>query len=85
MCGDEVVQVIRRIVREAGLSDQMPHRTPTRIWNAMLHDKKVSAGQVIGVWPTRIGEVRMAPLDKQVFDRWHAKSRATSRKEPPSS
>lgn len=85
MCGQEVVEAIRRIVIAAGLSDQMPHRTPTKIWNAMLHDKKVSAGRVIGVWPTRIGEVCMASLEKQVFDRWYAKSRALSRTETPSS
>lgn len=79
LCADEVVDAIRRVVKNAGLSDRMPHAAPTRIWKAMLHDKKVSSGQVIGVWPTRIGEVRMAPLGKDVFDRWCAKSRAASR------
>ncbi len=76
VCAREVVDAIRRLVTEAGLSDCMPHATPTKIWKAMLHDKKVSAGQVIGVWPVRIGEVRMAPLGKEVFDRWVAESRA---------
>ncbi len=85
MCNHEVVHAIRRIVREAGLSDQMPRRTSTKIWSAMLHDKKVSAGKIIGVWPTRIGEVRMASLEKQVFDRWFAKSRTVSRTEVTSS
>ena len=73
-CTHKVVEAIRRMVTEAGLSDRMPHATPTKIWKAMLHDKKVSAGQVIGVWPIRIGEVRMAPLGKEVFDRWVAQS-----------
>ncbi|MFO0699390.1 MAG: 3-dehydroquinate synthase [Nitrospira sp.] len=77
-CTHEVVEAIRRLVREAGLSDRIPAATPTKIWNAMLHDKKVSAGQVVGVWPTRIGEVRMAPLSKEVFGRWYAASRAAS-------
>jgi 3-dehydroquinate synthetase len=75
-CAHKVVEAIRRIVTEAGLSDRMPYARSTKIWNAMLHDKKVSAGQVIGVWPTRIGEVCMAPLGKDVFDRWVAESRA---------
>ncbi len=78
LCAREVVDAIRRLVTEAGLSERMPHATPTKIWKAMLHDKKVSAGQVIGVWPVRIGEVRMAPLGKEVFDRWVAESRAAS-------
>ena len=78
LCAREVVGAIRRLVTEAGLSERMPHATPTKIWKAMLHDKKVSAGQVIGVWPVRIGEVRMAPLGKEVFDRWVAESRAAS-------
>ena len=78
LCAHKVVDDIRRMVNEAGLSDCMPHTAPTKIWKAMLHDKKVSSGQVIGVWPTRIGEVRMAPLGKEVFDRWYAESRAAS-------
>ena len=78
LCAREVVDAIRRMVAEAGLSDRMPHATSTKIWKAMLHDKKVSAGQVIGVWPIRIGEVCMAPLGKDVFDRWVAESRADS-------
>ncbi len=77
-CTHKVVEAIRRMVTEAGLSDRMPQATPTKIWKAMLHDKKVSAGQVIGVWPIRIGEVCMAPLGKKVFDRWVAESRSVS-------
>ncbi|MHC9061147.1 3-dehydroquinate synthase [Nitrospira sp. CMX1] len=78
LCAHEVVKAIRRMVTEAGLRDRMPPASPTKIWKAMLHDKKVSAGQVIGVWPTRIGEVRMAPLGKAVFDRWYAESHVVS-------
>jgi 3-dehydroquinate synthase len=78
LCAPEVVEAIRHMVKEAGLSDRMPYATSTKIWKAMLHDKKVSAGQVIGVWPTRIGEVHMAPLGREVFDRWYAASRAAA-------
>ncbi len=73
-CSHEVVEAIRRTVKEAGLSERMPRWTPSKIWKAMLHDKKVSGGRVIGVWPSRIGEVRIAPLEKQVFDRWYGAS-----------
>jgi 3-dehydroquinate synthase len=38
----------------------------------MLHDKKVSGGQVVGVWPEKIGQVRVAPLGRKVFERWYA-------------
>lgn len=77
LCSREVVEDIRRLVKDAGLSDRMPRWTSSKIWKAMLHDKKVSAGRVIGVWPSRIGEVCIGPLEKHVFDRWHAASQAT--------
>jgi 3-dehydroquinate synthase len=77
LCSREVVEDIRRIVKDARLSDQMPRWTPSKIWKAMLHDKKVSGGRVIGVWPSRIGEVCMGPVEKHVFNRWYAASRPT--------
>jgi 3-dehydroquinate synthase len=77
ICSRAVVEAIRRIVEEAGLSDRMPPWTSTRIWKAMLHDKKVSGGRVIGVWPERIGQVRIGPIDKQMFEQWYAVSRAS--------
>ncbi|MBH0202846.1 MAG: 3-dehydroquinate synthase [Nitrospira sp.] len=75
ICSRAVVEEIRRTVKEAGLSDRMPPWTPQRIWKAMLHDKKVSGGRVVGVWPERIGQVRIGPIDKRVFERWYAVSR----------
>jgi 3-dehydroquinate synthase len=77
MCARDVVEEIRSLVKEAGLSDRLPRWAPVKIWKAMLHDKKVSEGRVVGVWPLRIGEVRIAPLEKRVFDRWYAASRTT--------
>ena len=77
ICSRAVVEAIRHLVKEAGLSDRMPPWTPQRIWKAMLHDKKVSAGRVIGVWPERIGQVRIGPIDKQMFEQWYAVSRAS--------
>ena len=71
ICSRAVVEEIRQTVNEAGLSDRMPWWTPEKIWKAMLHDKKVSGGQVIGVWPVRIGQVRIGPIEKQVFEQWY--------------
>ena len=71
ICSRAVVEEIRQTVKEAGLSDRMPRWTPQKIWKAMLHDKKVSGGQVIGVWPVRIGQVRIGPIEKQVFEQWY--------------
>ena len=78
ICDREVVEKIRDLVRSAGLSDRMPAWSSSRVWKAMLHDKKVSDGQVVGVWPERIGSVRMAPIDEQLFHRWYKASRAES-------
>lgn len=75
ICARTVVEEIRRAVNEAGLSDRMPRWTSQKIWNAMLHDKKVSGGRVIGVWPERIGQVRIGSIEKQVFEQWYSVSR----------
>lgn len=77
ICERNVVENIRAVVRAAGLSDRMPAWPPDKIWKAMLHDKKVSHGQVVGVWPERIGAVRMGPIDKRVFHRWYTDSCST--------
>ena len=77
ICSRTVVEEIRRTVKAAGLSDRMPSWTPKRIWKAMLHDKKVSGGRVIGVWPERIGQVRIGPIEKHVFEQWCSVSRAS--------
>ncbi len=71
VCDRSVVQSIQAIVQAAGLSDRMPQWTAAKIWKAMLHDKKVSGGQVVGVWPERIGHVRMMPIDQPTFYQWH--------------
>lgn len=78
ICDRTVVEKIRDVVQAAGLSDRMPTWSPAKLWKAMLHDKKVSEGQVVGVWPERIGYVRMAPIDERVFHRWYADSRSMS-------
>lgn len=71
LCDPTVVERIRMVVRAAGLSDCLPSWQSAKIWKAMLHDKKVSHGQVVGVWPERIGQVRMMSIDERSFRRWH--------------
>lgn len=71
VCDRSVVQSIQAIVQAAGLPDRMPQWTAAKVWKAMLHDKKVSGGQVVGVWPERIGHVRMMPIDEPTFYQWH--------------
>lgn len=78
ICSRTVVEEIRGLVQEAGLSDRMPRWRPRRIWNAMLHDKKVSGGRVVGVWPERIGQVRIGPIEQHVFERWYSGSHVCS-------
>jgi len=78
ICDGTVVEKIRAVVQAVGLNDRMPRWSSAKVWTAMLHDKKVSGGHVVGVWPERIGNVRIAPIDERVFRRWHADSRTTS-------
>ncbi len=37
---------------------------------AMQHDKKVSHGKVVGVWPNAIGRGRIAPIERATFAGW---------------
>jgi 3-dehydroquinate synthase len=64
ICRTEVAARIRRLVQAAGLPDRVPPRTVFGgLWQAMRHDKKVVGGTVMGVWPVRIGEVVIRPLE----------------------
>lgn len=77
MCDDATVQSIREVVKAAGLNDRMPPWQVSKVWRAMLHDKKVSGGKVVGVWPERIGRVRIAPIEQAVFERWYVRAHAS--------
>jgi 3-dehydroquinate synthase len=70
LCGREVVERIRSLVQRAGLSDQVSPISFTSLWSAMQHDKKVVGGRVMGVWPVRIGEVVIQPIEQQVCAEW---------------
>lgn len=70
LCGKDLAARIRRLVQAAGLSDRMPKTTFPALWRAMQHDKKVIGGKVTGVWPVRLGEVVIRPLEEQVCADW---------------
>ena len=83
ICGSDVSARIRRVVQAAGLPDRVPPRTPfAAMWSAMQHDKKVIGGTVIGVWPVRIGDVVIRPLEREACAAWFhtCESLPTSRK-----
>jgi len=69
-CDSETVDRIRSLVLAAGLSDRPTSRSSAKVWTAMQHDKKVSQGKVVGVWPESIGQVRIAPLERTAFTGW---------------
>jgi 3-dehydroquinate synthase len=70
LCGREDVERIRSLVQRAGLPEQVSQTSFTSLWGAMQHDKKVVGGRVIGVWPVRIGEVVIRPIEQQVCAEW---------------
>jgi len=80
LCEQDVVNRIRSLVRQSGLSDRLTEVPSPLLWEAMQHDKKVVAGQVFGVWPVRIGKVMIRPLDKQVFAEWYRQRHAGIRR-----
>ena len=87
LCGREVVERIRSLVQRAGLSEQVPQASFTSLWGAMQHDKKVLGGRVIGVWPVRVGEVVIQPIEQQIcaawFKRKHGRGSRPSRGRQP--
>src|SRR5262249_62435927 len=70
-CHREVVERIRSLVARAGLSESIPSVSFRSLWAAMQQDKKVAEGQVIGVWPVRIGEVVIQPLEQRAAEAWY--------------
>lgn len=69
-CQPNVPERLRALVQAAGLPYRLPRIAIAKMWTAMQHDKKVHQGTVYGVWPVRIGEVRIAPLRREQFRRW---------------
>ena len=75
MCGEETAARIRTVVCRAGLPDEMPRVSFSALWSAMQHDKKVAGGKVVGVWPVKIGEVVIRPLEKEACAQWYGRQR----------
>lgn len=70
LCGGDVVERIRRLVQRTGLPERVSQTSFAPLWRAMQHDKKVVGGEVVGVWPVRIGEVVIQPIEQQVCAEW---------------
>jgi 3-dehydroquinate synthase len=81
-CGQEAVDRIRALVRLAGLPDHMPKTSFAALWGAMQHDKKVTHGKVMGVWPVRVGEVTISPLEETVCAGWYRSRQGMYRTRP---
>jgi len=83
ICQREVVERVRNLVGRAGLAEAMPSVSFQSLWAAIQHDKKVVGGQVVGVWPVRIGEVVIRPLDQRACEDWYqSRHGRTSRLKP---
>lgn len=70
LCGQDIVERIRYLVKCAGLSDHVSPVSFSHLWSAMQHDKKVVGGQVVGVWPVKIGEVVIRSIEERVCAEW---------------
>jgi 3-dehydroquinate synthase len=70
LCGMEVVERIRRLVRKAGLPTEMPRVSFSALWDAMQTDKKVAQGTIYCAMPTRIGDVTIVPLIRRDCAEW---------------
>jgi 3-dehydroquinate synthase len=82
LCTREVVDRIRSLVQRAGLPEQVSRTAFGPIWKAMQHDKKVVGEQVIGVWPVRIGEVTIRPIEQQMCAEWFQSIHGRGKKLP---
>lgn len=69
-CDEEVVVRQRRVVRHAGLPDQLPDVAGSALWKTMQHDKKTAGGHVHCVVPTAIGAVRVIRLEEKDVREW---------------
>ena len=83
ICEREVVERIRSLVRHAGLSEAIPRMSFQSLWAAMQHDKKVVGGQVVGVWPVRIGEVVIRPLAQRACENWYRSRHGSQNRRAP--
>jgi len=78
LCADQVVSRQRLLVERTGLPTTMPAVAFRELWQAMLHDKKVSRGRIYCVLPTAIGNVTIEPLDQKSVRSWFRRVEKTS-------
>ena len=67
MCDRDILRRQRQVIRQAGLPHGLPALPAARVWQAMLHDKKVAHGEVWCVLPERVGQVTIAPVSRARF------------------
>lgn len=77
-CKPDLVRRQGDVIREAGLPGVLPSISFADLWNAMQHDKKVAKGRVYSIFPERIGQVRIAPLDRADCKRWFLNRRTAA-------
>ena len=73
LCSASVVHRQRELIQRTGLPVHLPAHRFSKLWEAMLHDKKVSQGIVHCVLPKSIGNVQVTPLEQRVVKRWYAR------------
>lgn len=78
LCNHELVRRQADVIRRTGLPVVLPTASFTDLWGAMQHDKKVASGRVYSVFPERIGQVRIAPLDRADCKRWFLNRRTVA-------
>lgn len=78
LCTQELVSRQRDVIHRTGLPDTLPRVTFTELWTAMQHDKKVAKGRVYSVFPERIGQVRIAPLERSDCKQWFLNRRTAT-------
>lgn len=74
-CGPDVAARQRALLGRIGLPVSLPAVTFSDLWGAMQHDKKVTHGLVYCVFPERVGQVRIAPLERSILKRWFDRHR----------
>jgi 3-dehydroquinate synthase len=76
ICKQDLVRRQGDVIRRTGLPVTLPSASFTDLWTAMQHDKKVAKGRVYAIFPERIGQVRIAPLERADCKRWFLSRRA---------
>lgn len=77
-CAQDLVRRQREVILMAGLPDALPAVSFPDLWTAMQHDKKVAKGRVYSIFPERIGQVRIAPLERSDCKQWFLDRRAAT-------